>query len=250
MTATWSTVAGFAMLVGSDGKPVDLKKYPKLRYTRVFAQPGGGMPSIANIPAQVLPHCSFKDVPTPALVNPWLTALNRAVCLTYNHEPEGDLSPTDYKAGWKVLANLVNASPNGHYVTLVEVFTRYAQVHGKQTPWGPATWQNLWTGQAAIMGWDCYLESNATSFPPPALFFSGLIESAKICGVPFIVPELGALPMPFDPTGSQAAAWLTACANYVQSAGGLIISAWDNGDYTLTGKPLAAWQAVVASQPG
>ena len=140
---------------------------------------------------------------------------------------------------------------NGRYVTLVEIFTRYAQVHGKSTPWGQATWRSLWSGQAAIMGWDCYLESNAKRFTPPATFFSGLIEAAKAANVPFMVPELGCLPMPFDPDGSQAAAWLTSCANYLRSNGCMVVSEWDNpagGNYCLTGKPLAAGRKVIESQ--
>ena len=240
-----------SMKVGSDAKPVDLVKYPRLAYTRVFAALGKGIPSIADVPLQVLPHVSFKDPPTATVVNAWLATISRPVYLTYHHEPEGDLSPTDYRAGWATLAKLVQAHHNGHFVTLVEIFTRYAQVHGKQTPWGPATWQNLWSGHASMMGWDCYLESTAKSFLPPATFFAGLLDAAKLCAVPYIVPELGSLPMSFDPDGSKEAAWLTACATYLKANGCRIVSAWDNpagGNYVLTGKPLAAWQKIVATQ--
>jgi hypothetical protein len=243
-----TATASVPILFGSDAKVIDLIKFPKMAYTRVFASPGGGIPSVAKIPLTVKPHASFKDVPTPALVNPWLAALTRPVFLTYHHEPEGDISPTAYKAGWTALAQLVKAHPNGHFVTLVEIFTQYAQVHKKSTQWGIASCASLWSGKAEAMGWDCYLEHAATAFVPPATFFSGLLAAAKAANVPFMVPELDSIPMASDHDGSVQAAWLTSCAAYLKANGAIAVSVWDNvagGNYVKTAKPLAAWQAVV-----
>jgi len=233
------------MLVGSDHKPVDLTRYPALAYTRLFGAVGKGIPSVASLPEQVTPHVSFKDQPTAALLGPWLVALDRDVYLTWHHEPEGDLTPDAYRTGWAALNKLAGGMP---HVTLAEVFTLYAQTHGK------APWDQLWSGRADAIGFDCYNTVVAkTGYPDPAAFFALPVAAATKLGVPLLIPELGTRLALDDTAGYGAAAWYRDCAAYLRGQGCRAVAAWDQPganavDWTLTGKPLTAWQTVVAGQ--
>lgn len=235
------------MLVGSNRKPVDLIRYPDWAYLRVFGATGRGIPSIASLPRQITPHVSFKDAPTVALLDPWLAALDRDVYLTWHHEPEGDLSPADYQAGWHQLGAIVGES--SPHVTLVEVFTLYAQTHGK-TPW-----DQLWSGQAQAIGFDCYNTVVAkTGYPDPEAFFAPLTDAAASLAVPLLVPELGTRIAVDDSAGYGAAGWYRDCAAYLlRRRDCRAVAVWDqmganSVDWTLTGKPLTAWQNVVAGR--
>lgn len=247
VTVAWTPPpAPPAMLVGSDHKPVDLTRYPRLAYTRLFGSLGKGIPSVASLPKGVTPHVSFKDQPTATLVQPWLDALDRPAYLTWHHEPEGDMTPDAYRAGWAALAALTRSHPN---VVLVEVFTLYAQTHGK-TPW-----DQLWSGQAQAIAFDCYNTVVAkTGYPDPAPFFHPLTDAAASLGVAFLVPELGTRLALDDTAGYGAATWYQDCAAYLRRQRVCrAVAVWDqmganSVDWTLSGKPLAAWQQVVASQ--
>lgn len=237
------------MLVGSNRKPLDLTRYPKLAYMRLFGAVGKGIPSVVGLPAGVTPHVSFKDQPTVALVDPWLAALDRDVYLTWHHEPEGDLTPDAYHAGWAALSALVDGAPGSSpRVTLVEVFTLYAQTHGK-TPW-----TDLWSGKADMIAFDSYNTVVAkTDYPAPTDFFRLPCTAAHNAGVPLLIPELGTRLALDDTAGYGAAAWYRDCADYLRGQGCRAVAAWDQMganavDWTLVGKPLAAWQAVVAGQ--
>ena len=235
------------MLVGSDRKPIDLTRYPKLAYTRLFGAVGKGIPSVASVPAQVTPHVSFKDAPTGALLDPWLASLDRDVYLTWHHEPEGDMTPDAYQAGWHALGAIIGEA-NPH-VTLVEIFTLYAQTHGK-TPW-----RQLWSGEADAFGLDCYNTVVAkTGYPDPAAFFAVATDAmAGMTDMQLLIPELGTRLALDDTAGYGAAAWYSDCAEYLRAQGCRAVAVWDqmganSVDWTLTGRPLAAWQDVVAGQ--
>lgn len=242
-------------LLGSDA-PVNLTRLPGTAYYRVYNPPGKGLSvAFASLPAQVKPHVSFKDVPATSFVTPFLDALRRPIWLTYNHEPEGDMSIVDYKARWAILAAIVAAHPNAHLVTLCEVYTRYAQCHGKTGPDGKqASWQNMWTGTAAAIGFDCEIDRlvpGYPTYPDPALFFAPLVAAGQKLEVPILVPELGWPQMPADTDGTALAAWYTACARYLRSVGCAAVAAYDclgsTSDYRLTGPALAAWKTASAS---
>lgn len=246
-----------AMLVGVDNPATasTASVFPRMAVTRIFAGPGAGIPSWTApqvktcVQLGIVPHLSFKDTPTPALVTPWLDAIPPGVrvWLTYHHEPEGDLPAATYVADWITLAQIVKAHPNAAQVTLVGILGYYAQTHGK----GP--WRTWWAGVEQVMGWDCYVTVGSVAYPPPATFFAPVLAAAQGAGVPWMVPELGSPILAGDTGGQKYAAWLTSCVTYLRGAGCRAVSVWDakgtNGiDYSLSGAPLAAWQKAVATQ--
>jgi len=245
------------MLVGVDNPSTSptVSQFPRMKITRVFGSPGKGIPGWSTsqmkvcVQLGVIPHVSFKDTPTVAMVSGWMDGIPPGVraYLTFHHEPEGDLPPEVYAAGWTTLGQAVAAHPNRDRVTLVGVLGSYAELHGK----GP--WQTWWTGVEQVMGWDMYVPVGSASYPTPATFFAPLITAAHGAGVPWMVPELGSPILAGDTGGARYAAWLTACVAYLRTAGCVAVSVWDtnggNGvNYTLTGAPLAAWQQAVATQ--
>jgi hypothetical protein len=245
-----------AMLVGSDRSPIDTGVYPALAYTRIYTPAGKGIRSLAGVPAGVVPHVSFKDQPTQILVNGWLNTVTRPVILEWHHEPEGDMTIAAYRAGVTLLLQLVRAHPNGRLVKVAQTFTRYAQVHGKTGPDNlVASVKAMWCG-ADLLGFDCEVDHTIAGYPDPKPFFALLVATAAALGVPCIVPELGQPLDPADVDGVLLAAWYTAVVAYLRSVGCYAVAAYDTpqppastGNYLLTGKPLAAWQAAVASQP-
>lgn len=245
-----------ATLVGSDRSPIDMAVYPNLAYTRLYTQPGKGIRSLAGVPAGVVAHVSFKDQPTPVLVNGWLNTVTRPAILEWHHEPEGDMTIAAYRAGVTLLLQLVRAHPNGHLVKVAQTFTRYAQVHGKTGPDNlVASVKAMWCG-ADLLGFDCEVDHTIAGYPDPKPFFAQLVSLAAALGVPCIVPELGQPLDPADVDGVLLAAWYTAVVAYLRSVHCYAVAAYDTpqppastGNYLLVGKALAAWQAATASQP-
>lgn len=243
-----------ATLFGVDGEPLDTASYPRTLYCREYNRPGRGIKPLAAPASVTLPHPSFHDLPTAALVNPWLDRLHRPVIFEHGHEPEGDTTTDIYRGAVQRLLDLVAAHPNGHLVTVAQTFTRYAQVHGKNMTDGkPATWQNLWVEGSGLIGFDCEVDSSIHGYPDPAAFFAPAVTASQQLGVPFIIPELGWPLQATDTDGTGLAAWYVACAAYLRSTGRCAAVAAFNllgttGDYRLTGPAKAAWQTVVASQ--
>lgn len=222
--------------VGTDALPVDTKRMPGAAYTRIYNPPGHGLnASLTAVPAQVIPHVSFKDIPTATMVNGFLGKLTRPIYLTFNHEPEGDLTRAAYQSAWHTLAALVGAHPNGHLVTLVEVFTLYAQVHGKTGPDKLDTRaEDMWTGVALIVGVDCYQETSATEYLPLRTMAARAFEIAKNLDVPLMFPEFGRQPITGD-TGHGAGKAYEADIADADDAGVIAMGLWDTGGDALAG---------------
>jgi hypothetical protein len=251
LQASGTTTVQPPMLVGVDNPDVaaTVKAFPGVRIIRVFGSPGKGIPAWSSTQMKacvangVLPHVSFKDAPTAALVNPWMDAIPAGVkvWLTWHHEPEGDLPPADYAAAWATLAQLVAAHPKHGQVTTVGILTYYAETHGK----GP--WQTWVTGHEQMLGMDMYV-TIGSALPTSVAFFAILDQIAAVTGKPVCVPELGA-----QPTTAGYAAWLTSCLAYGRQRGYRAMSVWNtmgtNGvNYSLSGAALTDWQQGVAAQ--
>lgn len=238
------------LLAGTDAVPVNLTRTPTTRYVRVYNQPGHGLSaSIGAIPAGVTPHVSFKDAPTAAMVNSFLNILTRPIFLTFNHEPEGDLSTVAYQAYWDALSSLVALHRNGHLVTLVEVFTGYAQEHGKTGPDGKDTLaEHMWSGRASMVGVDVYQDHAALTYPTYAALTKRAYAIAKALGVPLMFPEWGRQPIPDDTAGHGVGLAYADDIAQAEADGIVAMGLWDNGGCSLTtGHQLGYVNAAMAA---
>lgn len=269
------------MRVGINATPVDipatLLSFPAPASCRVFGGIGAGIPSWTGAAimllrkARVTPWVSFKDWPDDATaaraVTAWLSAMPAdvpEVWLTYHHEPEGDLPSGLYRHNWTVFAQTVRAHPNAGRVRLVPIHTWYPARYKVGDRYSPdwTAWTGVWQQWAPTdakgaylgdyMGWDCYLPVNAPSYEPPARFFRNPVGAAWQAGVPLAVPELGALRLAADQTGTGRAGWITDCVGYLRSVGAVAVNWWhatgtSGADYRLTDAPSAhAWRAAIA----
>ena len=186
--------------------------------------------------AHITAWVSFKDWTTDAVasaaVNTWLEAIAPdvpEVWLTYHHEPEGDLASREYRRRWILLAKIVRGHRSGNRVKLVPIHTLYPARHKASDRFNPdwTQWAGIWQQWAPIdttgryvgdyMGWDCYLETTAKSYEPPESFFRIPIGAAYTLGVPLVIPELGALRLPTDPSGVGREIWMAACLAHLRA---------------------------------
>lgn len=263
------------MRIGLDASPAELaltlKKFPGMRFCRVFGPVGKGIPAwtaptmTGLIKAGVTPWPSFKDAPATYLPA-WLDAMPASVpevWLTWYHEPETDMSGRVFRQGWQSVSNLVRKHRNGSRVKLVPIHTLYPARHKLwdrfSTDW--TKWVGVWQQWAPMgsdgrylgdyMGWDCYQEVTATAYEDPGVFFRAPIGAAHSVGVPLVIPELGAVRIPTDTTGEGRAAWITACLAHLDHYGTEAVAWWQstgtNGrDYRLTDDPSeAAWRQAI-----
>ncbi len=265
-----------SLRVGLNANPAELPAvlgdFPGIASCRVFGGPGSGIPSwlrnsaMVNLrKAGVLPWVSFKDwtvdsVATTA-VNAWLDAMPADVpeaWLTYNHEPEGDLASREYRRRWTLLAKTVRAHKASSRIKLVPIHTLYPSRHkigdrfntdwtqwtGVWQQWAPTDSAGRYVGD--FMGWDCYLETTATSYETPESFLRIPIGAAHQAGVPLVIPELGALRTPTDSTGTGRAEWITACLAHLAARQAQAVNWWHatgsgGHDYRLDAPARTAW---------
>jgi hypothetical protein len=234
------------MLVGSDAHTIDLHRYPHLAYARRFAGPN--LPRLDDVPAQVTPHVSMAVMQSRKTLDAWFTAnAHRRGFLTLKHEVNSGKKGTTgtFRAEMRRLRKIRDDHEHGRNWQLVEIYGLWAQLH--KTP----GWDAYTSGVADALAFDCYVPAGATEHPDPVAFFAPAVHAARAAGLPLMIPELGCLPMAYDPDQVHAAAWYTACADYLRSINCLALAVWDSprdGSYVLTGNVLEAWQKVVAEQ--
>jgi hypothetical protein len=234
------------MLVGSDAHDIDLKRLPHQTYARRFNGPK--LPDLRDVPEQVIPHASTAVMQPRKVIDDWLTTnAHRRGFLTLKHEVNSGKKGTtgQFRAEMRRLRKIRDLHPHGKNWQLVEIYGGYAQLH--KLPKAEA----YFSGVAEAVGLDMYVPAGATVHPDPVQFFAPAVAVAKAAGLPLMIPELGCLPMAYDPDQVHAAAWYTACADYLRSINCLALAVWDNprdGSYVLTGNALEAWQKVVAEQ--
>jgi hypothetical protein len=255
-----------AMRVGVDLVPADMPtrfgRYPGCTLARVFGPPGAGIPAwggarLAAAPTGITPHVSFKDWPdddtASAAVVSHLNKLpeGRTEWLTYNHEPEGDLDPAEYRRRWGVLAGVVHAHPARPRVTLVPIQTLQWTDNPSK---GAGDWSIWWAGVGDAVGWDCYADSWRDAYPAVGQFLATPLLAAAAIGLPLVVPELGAIRMPSDKTGDGRANWIRTVASALKVHGAAAVSWWDatgtgGRDFRLDDSPsYNAWRDVLAGR--
>lgn len=258
------------MLIGSDRPGVQVAMFKGMRYFRAYSQAGRGILPLPS-PRGLLYQMSFKDTPTPALVDGWLAKLpTRAqiacprwqapfdVLLEWNHEPEGDMTIVAYRAGVNVLKARLKAwntaHPDGPTVGLIQTVTGYAQRHPtagnamKDAPPVVSSIANLWCG-ADVLGVDMEKDTILwpAGFTDPEGAFGWIRDQAKALKVPWGLPEFGdASSDPGRPARyAKNLAWLgrNGCA-----FAGVYDTAGQTADYTLAGDELVAVKAAIAAQ--
>lgn len=266
-----------AVRIGINAEPTALAAtiaaFPGMASCRVFAPPGAGLPPWTNVAITTLtrhgitPWISVKDWVGDKALTAWLTAMPANISdiwLTYHHEPEGDLPASDYRRNWIAFARTVRSHRNASRIKLIPIHSLYPARHkatdtytsddtqwvGVFQRWSPVD-KRRYVGD--YMGWDCYLEANSTGYESPATLFRIPIAAAAYYGVPLVIPELGALRVETDKTGTGRAAWITGCLNHLAANNTVAVNWWhatgtNGANYRLTDKPSAhAWQAGIAS---
>src|ERR1043165_4211786 len=203
-----------SLRIGVNASPAELvatiAAFPGMAFCRVFGTSGAGIPNWTRNAAMlnlrmagVTPWVSFKDWASDstalAVITAWLNAIPVNVpeaWLTYHHEPEGDIASREYRRRWVLLAKTVRAHPNGFKIKLVPIHTLYPARHKIGDRYNPdwTQWVGVWqqwaptdpTGRYVgdYMGWDCYLETSATSYESPESFFRIPVGAAYTMGVP------------------------------------------------------------------
>lgn len=244
--------------VGSDDYLTHFTTFGKTALCRVFAPPGAGMPdwastALSTLPPSVTPHASFKDWNDDcAHVLAWLDRMPvPGVWLTYHHEPEGDMDPSEYRRRWGLLHAAVKSHRNAAKVTLVPIQTlqwtvNTADSKGKGDPF---LW---WAGvDTPYVGMDCYVDSWASAYPDPEKFLAPLVRLAAGVGRPFVVPELGAIRLAGDSDGAKRAAWIRKVGAVLRAHNCRAVSWWcaggaNNRDFHLSDAPSKqAWLDVM-----
>lgn len=255
-------------LFGSDATPINMTRTPGMRYTRLYGAPGRSIPSVQNIPTGVLAHVSFKDDPTPALVNSWLDRLPAIpkcqvfdlagdpfdTILEWHHEFEGDMPLDSYTGGVKALLSAVRGHRFGDRVKVCQTFTGYAQRHGKTGPDGKTTsWRAAFVEGVPVIGMD--FERDLPGYPAASIVYAPLIEAKQALAVMAVVPELGVVQAADDTAQYGVAAQYRELAREAVVQRFLAVAAYDTpqppattGNYLMSGKVLAGWLDVQAGR--
>lgn len=255
------------MIVGVNCQPTDYPQHfdqlPKARICRVFAGPGQGLPDwsgsvLPTLPGHVIAHVSFKDwrddcrdlvawmdaMPAPARQLGGLPV--RPVWLTYHHEPEGDMTPGEYRRRWQIMAAALDGHPKRAWVALVPIQTLQWTVNPLKGGGDPFTW---WAGVGDYAAMDCYVDSWAATYPAARAFLAPLARLARGVGRQPVVPELGSVRLAGDADGTRRARWITEVAAALRAIGCAQMSWWcapgSNGhDFHLSdAASMAAWRA-------
>jgi hypothetical protein len=258
------------MLVGLTAQSQDFDTYlapgapfARAAFCRTFAQPGDGVTPPASrtaLPAGVAEWRSFKDYPTDAALTGYLDRVTRPTWLTFRHEhdngktaaEQSKASRADFFARNRHLFDVIDDHPNRPLVTFVNVQTLQwtAAKSTADTIKGDGDWRPWWPGVGDGVGFDCYVDSWATGYPPVESFFRIPLEAAQGAGRPLWVPELGSVLLGGD-TGPGRAAWMLDALSYLAEQGCRGVAWWcapgaNDRDFRLTDAlSRTAWQAAM-----
>jgi hypothetical protein len=257
----WETAAPIKpkMLRGSDG-PIDLIKYPKLGYTRRFNN--GSLPSLIGLSTTVAYHVSYNGQPPETTMAAWFKAhTDFHGFITVDHEINTGKkgTPTQYHSDVAWLRQMRDRYSTAKQWPIVTIFGLYAQNNhvAKAIPDYTAY---LGTGAEEMLGWDCYTLASDHTYPKMDEFFTPVYGAAGATKLPFMVPELGFVPLGYIPpaqgTSAQDYALGDAYSNAaenLQSHGCVAVAAWDvkgtnnPTQLVLQDSTLGVWREVVAA---
>ena len=196
--------------------------YPDPSVVRIFntnTLPAWGSSSYNVHPVDTVLWLSYKSASQN--ISTWLDDLpvNRRdkVLLTLNHEPEQELTPTQFKANWDALLNSISGHANRGYIQLGPILTSAWQYqNGNGANWGD-WWSATMRAQCDFNGWDVYNRAGSvpSDYPPPlspthsyGITLKLPVLSSEELGIPWALGEFGSRRTAGDTTGVGAAAWM------------------------------------------
>ena len=233
-----------------------LVRYPGTSVVRVFVGPGKPIPAwdgdvLGPLAKQgVAVHLSFKTWDRAAvlrLVDGKPTGL--PLILTFGHEPEqgparGDLPLEQWRARWAELVALLAGHPRRAELLLAPVYTRY---WWQERP-GDLRW--LVTDGVDAVGWDVY--NNGSTYRTPDDLLAIPRQIAARTGLPYLIPELGAVRLPGD-DGSGRQAWMRAMVDAARADGALTVCWFHRLEWDLTradsGPEQQTWRDIIKEAP-
>lgn len=245
------------------GRPVTdmLKTYPGTGTARIFVGKGKPIPTwdgpvlgpLVAAGVKVV-HLSVKDPDWPAvrrLIDAKPAGL--LLILTFGHEPEqgtkeGDLPIDQWRARWAELVALLADHPARGELLLVPVYTRVW--------WERNAGDRRWMLDLPVdaIGWDIY-SSALDRYRTPDDLLTIPRAVAEQTGLPYLVPELGAVRIASDKDGSGQQGWMRAMVDAVKGDGALTCC-WfhkDGWDLLADGAEAArqTWQTIITEEaPG
>lgn len=237
-----------------------LRLFPHTFMSRVFAEPGHGVPSwglpqvAALTHAGVRVHKSFKDWDEAALVADW-SAMPAGVefgVYTYWHEAQDD--PIDPKLfAWRTarVATLRDQHPNRDRIRCGPIFNWWPVVMNG-VDWRPYV-DGIDPGD--FISWDIY-PNTLKKYADVGKVLATPIASADATGLPLWVSEVGSLRTTADTDGKGCAAWMSDFLDGLRQGNAQRVQWWQaHGstaakDYRLDHRApeLAVWQAADANQ--
>lgn len=198
--------------------------YPDPSVVRIFntnTLPAWGSSSYNVHPVDTVLWISYKS-PSQNIAT-WLDDLpvNRRnkVLLTLNHEPEQELTATQFKANWDALLNSISGHANRGYVQLGPILTSAWQFqNGNGANWGD-WWSATMRSECDFNGWDVYNRAGSipSDYPDPlspthsvGITLKLPVLSSDELGIPWALGEFGSRRTAADTTGVGAAAWMQA----------------------------------------
>lgn len=196
--------------------------YPNPSVVRIFntnTLPAWTGSSYDVHPTSTVLWISYKS--TTQNVSTWLDDLpvsrRNKVLLTYNHEPEQELTPTQFKANFDALLNAIAAHPNRGYIQVGPILTSAWQYqNGNGANWGD-WWSATMRAECDFNGWDVYNRAGSvpSDYPPPlspthsyGITLKLPVLSSEELELPWALGEFGSRRTAADTTGAGAAAWM------------------------------------------
>lgn len=198
--------------------------YPNPSVVRIFntnTLPAWSSSSYNVHPTSTVLWLSYKSASQN--ISTWLddlpVARRNKVLLTLNHEPEQELTATQFKANWDALLNSIAAHPNRGYIQLGPILTSAWQFqNGNGANWGD-WWSATMRSECDFNGWDVYNRAGSvpSDYPDPFSPTHSYGITLKLprlssdeLGIPWALGEFGSRRTAADTTGVGAAAWMRA----------------------------------------
>jgi hypothetical protein len=255
------------LLIGSTWKPelISTKQphYPGVEISRIFFQAGQTFSwndsRIQYLKTHgIIPFVSIKDYSVSkmqTIVNTLPADIPKAY-VTYCHECDTSQTASTFKsqqqAMWNGVKNLTN-HVNGR-VKYMSIQTRqFTENNGR-------SYSTYWCGCGDYFAVDMYVNSWENAYPAPSTFFSKTLAFGQSIGYGVFYPELGAIRMPFDSTGSARAAWINGSVAVMHQYPRLLGAIWwdalgtggrvfdlDNGTTNYNTPEATAWRNALAT---
>ena len=220
-------------VVGSTWDPAQMSTrqphYPAAEISRVFFTatqcPSWSDSRLVYMQAHnIIPFISMKNYNISCLVS-FINAKPAnvpAVWTTYYHEGEANMAAATWKSRQNAMWNAVKVLPNHLNGT-----AKYMSVQTRQwTENNGRSYGTYWCGCGDYFAVDMYVNSWENAYPNVNTFFSQSLNFAISKGYHVFYPELGAIRMPSDPTGTGRAAFITGSGAKIHNNEPIVGAIW------------------------